>query len=79
MITVEASGPDDIHPEFLYMQEMLQPSGCVSICLNMSYEKMKIPKIWRKATAIALPKPNKPKNYPIPSEAHLTVAHCAFH
>ena len=32
----------------------------MSACL----EKCKIPKIWRKATAIALPKPNKPKDDP---------------
>ena len=41
---------------------MLQPSGCqyMSTCL----ERCKIPKIWRKATVITLPKPNKPKNDP---------------
>ena len=59
----KAPGPDDVNPEFLLH------TGDVAIkwlCQYMStcLERCKIPKIWRKATVIALPKPNKPKDDP---------------
>ena len=62
----KAQGPDNIPPEFLLhcgqrCQNWLKEF--YSSCLN----KLTIPKIWRRATIIALPKPNKPtdnsKNY----------------
>ena len=55
----KAQGPDNIPPEFLL--------HCGPGCLNWLQEfyscclfNQSIPKIWRKATIIALPKPNKP-------------------
>ena len=59
----KAPEPDDIHPEFL-----LHPGDAVTkwLCqyMSTSLEKCKIPEIWRKATVIALPKPNRPKDDP---------------
>ena len=56
-------GPDDIHPEFL-----LQAGDAATkwLCQYMStfLERCKIPKIWRKVTVIALPKPNMTKDDP---------------
>ena len=59
----KAPGPDDIHPEFLlHAVDAATKWLCqyISTCL----ERCKIPKIWRKATVSALPKPNKPKDNP---------------
>ena len=57
----KAPGPDDIHPEFL-----LHAGDAVTkrLCQYMStcLERCKIPKIRCKATVIALPKRNKPKD-----------------
>ena len=56
-------GPDDIHLEFsLHAGDVATKWLCqfMSTCL----EGCKIPKLWRKATVIALPKPNKPMNEP---------------
>ena len=59
----KAPGPDNIPPEFLL--------HCGPVCLEWlrafySYclLSLNIPKIWRKATIIALPKPNKPVDNP---------------
>ena len=59
----KARRPDNIPPEFLKHSR----SKCLawlksfySICLS----KQNIPKIWRKATVVALPKPNKPTDDP---------------
>ena len=59
----KAPGPDDIHPEFLlHAGEAVTKWLChiMSTCL----ERCKILKIWRKATVIALPKRNNPKDDP---------------
>ena len=59
----KAQGPDNIPPEFLIhcgprCIEWLR--GFYSNCLS----NMTVPKIWRKATVIAIPKPNKPTDDP---------------
>ena len=59
----KAQGPDNIPPEFLLhsgpkCMEWLQ--AFYSSCLL----RLSIPKIWRRATIIALPKPNKPTDNP---------------
>ena len=59
----KAQGPDNIPPEFLIhcgprCLEWLR--GFYSNCLS----NMTVPKIWRKATVIAIPKPNKPTDDP---------------
>ena len=59
----KAQGPDNIPPEFLIhcgprCLEWLR--GFYSNCLS----NMTVPKIWRKATIIAIPKPNKPTDDP---------------
>ena len=59
----KAPGPDKIHPEFLlHIGEEANSWLCnfMSCCM----ERCKIPKIWRRATVIALPKPNKPRDDP---------------
>ena len=57
--TGKAQGPDNIPPEFLKHSGRKCRSWLrdfISTCLS----HISIPKIWRKATVIALPKPNKP-------------------
>ena len=57
----KAPDPDRICLEFiLYVGKALKSWLCefLSSCLN----QLKIPKIWRRADAIAIPKPNKPQN-----------------
>ena len=59
----KAPGPDDIYPEFLlHAGDAVTKRLCqyMSTCLG----RCKIPKIWRKATVIAFPKRNKPKDDP---------------
>ena len=62
----KSPGPDNIHPEFILHQgpKLLEWLRVFcSVCLHWS----KLPKIWRRAKVIALPKPNKhpddPKGY----------------
>lgn len=59
----KAPGPDDIHPEFLLHAGDVA-SEWLRQFMSTSMDSCKIPKIWRKATVIALPKPNKPKDDP---------------
>lgn len=59
----KSPGLDRIHPEFLQHMgknavKWLQ--SYFSLCLK----HLKIPKIWRKALVVAIPKPNKPTNQP---------------
>ncbi len=59
----KALGSDILYPEFL-----LHAGNAVTNWLRLfqssSMDRCKVPKIWRKATVIALPKPNKPKDDP---------------
>ena len=59
----KAPGPDDIHPKFLLHA---RDAATKWLCQYMAtcLEKCKKTQIWRKATVIALPKPNKPKDDP---------------
>ena len=59
----KAPGPDSIHPEFLHHAGTAATNWLCKF-LSSCMKRCKIPKIWRKATVIALPKPNKPKDDP---------------
>ena len=54
----KAPGSDDIHPEFLLHA---RDAATKWLCQYMStcLERCKTPQLWRKATVIVLPKPNK--------------------
>ena len=59
----KAPGRNSIHPEFVLHQGKKASSWLCSFpstCLRRS----KIPKTWRRANIIALPKPNKPRDDP---------------
>ena len=59
----KAPGPDDIHPGFL-LHAGNDATKWLCQYMYTCLERCKIPKIWHKATVIALPKPNRPKDDP---------------
>ena len=59
----KAPGPDIIHPEFL-LHTGDAVTNWLRLFLSSSMDRCKIPKVWRRATVIALPKPNKPTDDP---------------
>jgi len=59
----KAPGPDNIHPEFL-LHAGEAATEWIRNFMSHSMDRCKIPKIWRRATVIALPKPNKPRDDP---------------
>ena len=59
----KAPGPDIIHPEFL-LHTGDAITNWLHLFLSSSMDRCKIPKVWRRATVIALPKPNKPTDDP---------------
>ena len=66
----KSPGPDNIHPEFILHQgpKLLEWLRVFcSVCLHWS----KLPKIWRRAKVIALPKPNKPLDDPKGYRPHI--------
>jgi hypothetical protein len=59
----KAAGIDNIHPEFIMHQGNKATGWLISFC-SLCYRTSKLPKIWRRAKIIALPKPNKPVDDP---------------
>ena len=59
----KAPGPDNTHPEFI-LHAVDAKTKWLFQYMSTSLESCIIPKIWRKATVIALSKPNKPKDDP---------------
>ncbi|KAJ4939496.1 hypothetical protein JOQ06_028944 [Pogonophryne albipinna] len=62
----KSPGRDNIHPEFVIHQSTTT-TGWLCACYTSCYQRLKLPKTWRRASVIALPKPNKsaedPKSY----------------
>ncbi|KAM3864710.1 putative RNA-directed DNA polymerase from transposon X-element [Diretmus argenteus] len=62
----KSPGRDNIHPEFVIHQST-KTSRWLCAFFTACYQRLKLPKIWRRASVIALPKPNKdpedPKSY----------------
>ena len=59
----KAPGPDNIHPEFVNHQSEAT-SAWLCTFLSACLRKSKLPRMWRRATVIALLKPNKPPDDP---------------
>ncbi|KAM3875318.1 collagenase 3-like [Diretmus argenteus] len=64
----KSPGRDNIHPEFVIHQHPpTTTSRWLCAFFTACYQRLKLPKIWRCASVIALPKPNKdledPKSY----------------
>ena len=59
----KAPGRDNIHPEFVMHQSTITSSWLCAF-FSSCYQRCKLPKIWRRASVIALPKPNKPAEDP---------------
>ena len=59
----KAPGHDYIHPEFVVHQSA-STSAWLCLFYSACYQRSKLPKIWRRADVIALPKPNKPAEDP---------------
>ncbi|KAJ4943137.1 hypothetical protein JOQ06_005642 [Pogonophryne albipinna] len=62
----KSPGRDNIHPEFVIHQSTTT-TGWLCAFYTSCYQRLKLPKTWRRASVIALPKPNKsaedPKSY----------------
>ncbi|KAI4804790.1 hypothetical protein KUCAC02_026405, partial [Chaenocephalus aceratus] len=54
----KSPGRDNIHPEFVIHQSSTT-SGWLCAFYTSCYQRLKLPKTWRRASVIALPKPNK--------------------
>ena len=61
--SVKAPGRDNIHPEFVIHQSAKTTAWLCSFFTSCC-RRSKLPKIWRRATVVALPKPNKPVQDP---------------
>ena len=59
----KAPGRDNIHPEFVIHQSAKTTAWLCSF-LTSCFRRSKLPKTWRRATVVALPKPNKPVQDP---------------
>ena len=59
----KAPGRDNIHPEFVIHQSAKTTAWLCSF-LASCFRRSKLPKTWRRATVVALPKPNKPAQDP---------------
>ena len=59
----KAPGRDNIHPEFVIHQSAKTTAWLYSF-FKSCYRRSKLPKTWRHATVVALPKPNKPAQDP---------------
>ncbi|KAJ4944262.1 hypothetical protein JOQ06_012807 [Pogonophryne albipinna] len=59
----KSPGHNNIHPEFVTHQSTTT-SGWLCAFFSSCYRRSKLPKIWRRASIIALPKPNKPAEDP---------------
>ena len=59
----KAAGIDNIHPEFILHQGRKATEWLRSFC-SACFHSTKLPKKWRLAKVIALPKPNKPTDDP---------------
>ena len=59
----KAAGIDNIHPEFILHQDSKATEWLRLFC-SVCYRTSKLPKIWRRAKIIALPKPGKPIDAP---------------
>ncbi|KAJ4934407.1 hypothetical protein JOQ06_007202 [Pogonophryne albipinna] len=62
----KSPGRDNIHPEFVIHQSTTT-TGWLCAFYTSCYQRLKLPKTWRRTSVIALPKPNKsaedPKSY----------------
>ena len=59
----KSPGRDNIHPEFVIHQSAKTTAWLCSF-FTSCYRRSKLPKTWRHATVVALPKPNKPAQDP---------------
>ena len=59
----KAPGSDNIHPEFVIHQSAKTTAWLCSF-FTSCFRRSKLPKTWRRATVVALPKPNKPAQDP---------------
>ena len=59
----KAPGRDNIHPEFVIHQSAKTTAWLCSFFASC-FRRSKLPKTWRRATVVALPKPNKPAQDP---------------
>ena len=59
----KAPGRDNIHPEFVIHQSAKTTAWLCSF-FTSCYRRSKLPKTWRRATVVALPKPNTPAQDP---------------
>ncbi|KAJ3582540.1 hypothetical protein NHX12_000504 [Muraenolepis orangiensis] len=59
----KSPGHDNIHPEFVIHQSTTT-SGWLCAFYTSCYQRLKLQKTWRRASVIALPKPNKPAEDP---------------
>ena len=59
----KAPGRDNIHPEFVIHQSAKTTAWLCSF-FTSCFRRSKFPKTWRRATVVALPKPNKPAHDP---------------
>ncbi|KAJ3582743.1 hypothetical protein NHX12_000285, partial [Muraenolepis orangiensis] len=59
----KSPGHDNIHPEFVIHQSTTT-SGWLCAFSTSCYQRLKLQKTWRRASVIALPKPNKPAEDP---------------
>ena len=59
----KAPGRDNIHPEFVIHQSAKTTAWLCSF-FTSCYRRSKLPKTWRRATVVGLPKPNKPAHDP---------------
>ena len=59
----KAPGRDNIHPEFVIHQSAKTTAWLCSF-FTSCYRRSKLPKTWRRATVVGLPKPNKPAQDP---------------
>ena len=59
----KAPGRDNIHPEFVIHQSAKTTAWLCSF-FTLCYRRSKLPKTWRRATVVVLPKPNKPAQNP---------------
>ena len=61
--SVKAPGRDNIHPEFVIHQTAKTTAWLCSF-FTSCFRRSKLPKTWRRATAVALPKPKTPAQDP---------------
>ena len=59
----KARGRDNIHPEFAIHQSA-KKTAWLCLFFTSCFRRAKLPKTWRRATVVALPKPNKPAQDP---------------